>query len=147
MILFKVLKTFLPVIWPRSLSRIATTTLPERKHAVDDYFAKTGLKKDRRLAPFSKTIIPHSYRCFHLRGADVHPDQRLAGLTAEHGHGFCTCLHRFCVMHDANHGSYSTKPWLNDLLGLTLNAMGGNYISGNRNITLFTTPIPMWMGR
>jgi len=30
------------------------------------------------------------------------------------------------VMHDANHGSYSTKRWVNDLLGYSLNLVGGN---------------------
>jgi linoleoyl-CoA desaturase len=29
-------------------------------------------------------------------------------------------------MHDANHGSYSTKPLLNDFLGLSMNFMGAN---------------------
>lgn len=30
------------------------------------------------------------------------------------------------VMHDANHGAYSKKPWLNKLLGLSLNMVGGH---------------------
>lgn len=30
------------------------------------------------------------------------------------------------VMHDANHGSYSRKKWVNKLLGYTLNVIGGN---------------------
>jgi len=30
------------------------------------------------------------------------------------------------VMHDANHGSYSKKAWVNNTLGLTLNLLGGN---------------------
>jgi len=30
------------------------------------------------------------------------------------------------VMHDANHGAYSSKRWLNDLLGYSLNLVGGN---------------------
>ncbi|MBY0433412.1 MAG: acyl-CoA desaturase [Cyclobacteriaceae bacterium] len=30
------------------------------------------------------------------------------------------------IMHDANHGSYSNKPWVNDLLGYSLNVVGGN---------------------
>lgn len=30
------------------------------------------------------------------------------------------------IMHDANHGAYSKKPWLNNLLGYTLNIVGGN---------------------
>ena len=32
----------------------------------------------------------------------------------------------FNVMHDANHGSYSNIKWVNELLGLSLNALGGN---------------------
>ena len=30
------------------------------------------------------------------------------------------------VMHDANHGAYSSKPWINNILGLSLNIVGGN---------------------
>ena len=30
------------------------------------------------------------------------------------------------IMHDANHGAYSTKPWINDLMGYTLNFVGAN---------------------
>ncbi len=30
------------------------------------------------------------------------------------------------IMHDANHGSYSNKSWVNDLLGFSLNVVGGN---------------------
>ena len=30
------------------------------------------------------------------------------------------------VMHDANHGAYSDKKWINNLLGLSLNIVGGN---------------------
>lgn len=30
------------------------------------------------------------------------------------------------IMHDANHGAYSSKPWVNDLLGFTLNLVGAN---------------------
>ncbi len=30
----------------------------------------------------------------------------------------------FSVMHDANHGAYSRKPWVNELLGYSLNFMG-----------------------
>src|SRR5688572_7820579 len=30
------------------------------------------------------------------------------------------------IMHDANHGSYSTKAWVNNLLGATLNLVGGH---------------------
>jgi linoleoyl-CoA desaturase len=32
----------------------------------------------------------------------------------------------FNVMHDANHGSFSSQKWVNDTLGLTANALGAN---------------------
>ena len=32
----------------------------------------------------------------------------------------------FAVMHDGAHGSYSQKPWLNNLMGYTLNLFGGS---------------------
>jgi linoleoyl-CoA desaturase len=30
------------------------------------------------------------------------------------------------VMHDANHGAYAKKPWINDLIGYSLNLVGAN---------------------
>lgn len=30
------------------------------------------------------------------------------------------------IMHDANHGAYSSKPWVNSFLGASLNFLGGN---------------------
>ncbi|MBL7859103.1 MAG: acyl-CoA desaturase [Cyclobacteriaceae bacterium] len=30
------------------------------------------------------------------------------------------------IMHDANHGAYSTKPWVNNLLGFSMNLVGGS---------------------
>ena len=33
------------------------------------------------------------------------------------------------IMHDANHGAYSNKPWVNNLLGLTLNLVGGHALN------------------
>jgi linoleoyl-CoA desaturase len=32
----------------------------------------------------------------------------------------------FNIMHDGAHGSFSQKPWVNDLMGYSLNAMGGS---------------------
>lgn len=33
------------------------------------------------------------------------------------------------VMHDANHGSYSSKAWVNNLLGMSLNIIGGHALN------------------
>jgi linoleoyl-CoA desaturase len=40
--------------------------------------------------------------------------------------GFILASIGFNIMHDACHGSYSEKGWVNDLMGLSLNALGGN---------------------
>ncbi|MEO6456328.1 MAG: acyl-CoA desaturase [Ginsengibacter sp.] len=40
--------------------------------------------------------------------------------------GFVLACIGFNVMHDANHGSYSSKKWVNELFGYSLNALGGN---------------------
>jgi linoleoyl-CoA desaturase len=40
--------------------------------------------------------------------------------------GFILASIGFNIMHDACHGSYSSRKWVNDIMGLTLNACGGN---------------------
>ena len=40
--------------------------------------------------------------------------------------GLASACIGFNVMHDANHGSYSEDEKVNNLLGLTINALGGN---------------------
>jgi linoleoyl-CoA desaturase len=40
--------------------------------------------------------------------------------------GLCLAAIGFNVMHDGAHGSFSTKSWVNNLMGLSLNLMGGN---------------------
>lgn len=40
--------------------------------------------------------------------------------------GYTLACIGFSIMHDACHGSYSTKPWLNDLLGMSMNALGAS---------------------
>jgi linoleoyl-CoA desaturase len=40
--------------------------------------------------------------------------------------GFILASIGFNVMHDACHGSYSSKKWVNNIMGLSLNALGGN---------------------
>ncbi|MEP7171297.1 MAG: fatty acid desaturase, partial [Bacteroidota bacterium] len=40
--------------------------------------------------------------------------------------GFTLACIGFNVMHDACHGSYSAKKWINYMMGLSLNCLGGN---------------------
>jgi linoleoyl-CoA desaturase len=96
------------------------------KVAVDNYFKEKNLKKTGNWALYSKTIILISASialyliaiCFSLPVVTI----ILVGSVL----GFLSACIGFNVMHDANHGSYSSKAWVNNTLGLTLNALGGN---------------------
>src|SRR5437868_4384656 len=96
------------------------------KSSVDIYFSENNLKKTGTWGLYSKTIILIAASlslyliaiCFSL---PVIPTILIGSSL-----GFlCACI-GFNVMHDANHGSYSSKKWVNDTMGLTLNALGGN---------------------
>jgi linoleoyl-CoA desaturase len=97
------------------------------KTAVDDYFTNNNIKRTGDWRLYSKTIIlvgtaiaAYSLLIFG-NIANALPAYALCALL-----GYCMACIGFSVMHDANHGSYSTKPWLNDLLGLSMNFMGAS---------------------
>lgn len=96
------------------------------KMAIDGYFKENNLRKTGNWALYSKTIILITacialyltVICFSLPVLATILIGSVLGV-------LCACI-GFNVMHDANHGSYSSKNWVNDTLGLTLNALGGN---------------------
>ncbi len=96
------------------------------KTSVDEYFATNKIKKtgDWRLYIKTITLVTTAITMYGLL--------MLAPLTNWQALLCCVILGiaaasiGFSVMHDANHGSYSTKPRLNDFLGLTLNALGAS---------------------
>jgi linoleoyl-CoA desaturase len=96
------------------------------KSAVDNYFQQRQLKKTGNWKLFLKTgvLIPLAIMLyvaimfFHLPIALVIV---LGGLL-----GFTLASIGFNVMHDACHGSYSSRKWANNVMGLTMNALGGN---------------------
>ena len=96
------------------------------KSAVDQYFEAKGIKRTGDWRLYSKTIIlvgtaTLSYCSLLFLNLSVLPALLICALL-----GYtCACI-GFSIMHDANHGSYSTKPWVNGLLGLSLNALGAS---------------------
>lgn len=96
------------------------------KVKVDAYFSDNGLRKTGNLELYLKTavLIPGSILIYILLLTPVVPDAVKLGLCALLG-SFLASI-GFNVMHDACHGSYSQRKWVNDLLGLSLNALGGN---------------------
>ncbi|HEX6334249.1 MAG TPA: acyl-CoA desaturase [Flavisolibacter sp.] len=96
------------------------------KQAVDEYFTEKGVNKTGNWKLYTKTIIliPAAVAIYGLLmfvSMPVVVSLLLCGLL-----GLTLASIGFNVMHDACHGSYSRKKWLNNVLGLSLNAMGGN---------------------
>jgi linoleoyl-CoA desaturase len=94
--------------------------------ATDKYFKEKELKKTGTWGLYSKTIIliVAAITLYSLLISFILPV--IATISMGLVLGFLSACIGFNVMHDANHGSYSSKSWVNNTLGLTLNALGGN---------------------
>jgi linoleoyl-CoA desaturase len=93
---------------------------------VDNYFKENNLKKTGNIQLYSKTVVLISgtlliYITLLTLALPVFVQIILCAVLG----AFLASI-GFNVMHDACHGSYSQKKWVNDTLGLSLNALGGN---------------------
>ncbi|MDB5252532.1 MAG: Linoleoyl-CoA desaturase [Flaviaesturariibacter sp.] len=99
---------------------------PSLKREVDAYFAGNGLKKTGNWALYSKALVLFPLALgiyfFFLFGAY----SALAGVGLSVLLGLTLVSIAFNVMHDACHGSYSSRKWVNDLMSHTMNALGSN---------------------
>jgi linoleoyl-CoA desaturase len=96
------------------------------KRAVDDYFKTTKKKKTGNWQLYSKALIliPAAlaiYVVLLTASLPVGLSLILCGLL-----GLVVGSIGFNVMHDSCHGAYSSKKWVNTVLGFSLNAIGGN---------------------
>ncbi len=96
------------------------------KQRVDQYFITNNITEygNKNLYIKALTLIPAAviiYASVLLVPMNPFLALALCGLL-----GFTMASIGFNIMHDACHGSYSKKKWLNNLLGLSLNALGGN---------------------
>jgi len=94
--------------------------------SVDQYFTQNQIKKNGNWQLYLKTIILISSALLLYITLLTQPLSLSVGIVLSSLLGFVLASIGFNVMHDACHGSYSTKKWVNDLLGLSLNALGGN---------------------
>lgn len=96
------------------------------KANVDQYFVNNNIRKtgNWKLYLKSAVLIPAAiliYLSLLLLPLNLFTGILLSGLF-----GFTLASIGFNIMHDACHGSYSTRKWVNDLFGLSMNALGGN---------------------
>ena len=94
---------------------------------VNDYFKTHGISRHANTEMVVKTVfmlllyfIPYA---LILSGNFLNP---LALLSLCITMGFGMGGIGLSVMHDANHGSYSSKPWINNTIGYSMNIIGGN---------------------
>jgi linoleoyl-CoA desaturase len=96
------------------------------KASVDEYFTTHELKKTGNWKLYVKSgiLIPGA-ALIYISLLTIHLPAAVAMLLCALL-GLVLASIGFNVMHDACHGSYSTRGWVNDLMGLSLNALGGN---------------------
>lgn len=93
---------------------------------VDKYFAKTGLQKTGTRALYVKTIIFFSLMIVLYLGIVYSQSYLLSFALLYPFLGLVFAGIGFNTMHDSAHGSYSHKRWVNEVLGYSLNLVGGN---------------------
>lgn len=96
------------------------------KKSVEFYFIENQIKKtgNWRLYLKTATLVPIAVALYIiLLSVDISLSM---GILLSSTLGFVLASIGFNVMHDACHGSYSSKKWINNVLGLSLNALGGN---------------------
>ncbi|HMI77191.1 MAG TPA: acyl-CoA desaturase [Ferruginibacter sp.] len=96
------------------------------KNSVEEYFTNNKIKRTGDWRLFSKTLILVFTAIAMYTLILFAPISGLVALLMCAVLGIALASIGFSVMHDANHGSYSTRPKLNDFLGLSLNAMGAS---------------------
>ena len=102
-------------------------TLSQR---VNQYFTSRGIERTANGEMVFKTFFMFSlyFVPFALLLSGVAPT--LGGqLVLWSAMGFGMAGIGLSIMHDANHGAYSKKPWVNNLLGLSLNLVGGHAVN------------------
>lgn len=104
----------------------STPFYTDLKKSVDQYFADRNFRKTGNWRLHLKTVILGSAAVLLYVVLLRFPFAPLPGLMLSGLLGFVLASIGFNVMHDACHGSYSSKKWMNNTLGLTLNALGGN---------------------
>jgi len=98
-------------------------TIRERVNA---YFDENNIGKNGNMKMYAKTgtMLAMYFVPFILVLTQVFPDWANILLYLAMGMGLSGI--GLSVMHDANHGSYSRKPWVNKLMSYSMNMIGGS---------------------
>ncbi|MCU0353549.1 MAG: acyl-CoA desaturase [Cytophagales bacterium] len=109
-----------------TFSRKNSTFFRTLQTSVDQYFDENNLSKNGDWRLYAKTLVLVPSALVLYVALLTVPFSFWPGVFLSSLLGFVLASIGFNVMHDACHGSYSSRRWVNDLLGLSLNALGGN---------------------
>ncbi len=96
------------------------------KSAVDEYFYSHSLKKTGNRELYIKTLLFIPLAVFLYIFLLFGSYSPAAGVLLSMSFGLSLSIIAMNIMHDACHGSYSEKKWVNSLMELTMNALGSN---------------------
>lgn len=99
---------------------------PSLKKAVESYFTDNNIEKTGNWTLYTKTIVLYALAIGLYFTLLYAPYPSWAGILLSMLLGVTLAGIGFNVMHDACHGSYSTNKNVNEMLGLSLNVLGGN---------------------
>ena len=99
---------------------------PSLKKAVDAYFTTNNIKKTGNWKLYSKALIlmPLAIAVYLFLLLGIYAP--IVGVLLCIVLGLALVSIAFNVMHDACHGSYSSRKWVNETMSLTMNALGSN---------------------
>jgi linoleoyl-CoA desaturase len=109
-----------------SFSKKTNSFHQDLKSSVEAYFTASHLEKTGNWKLYIKSLVLvpaaiGSYLLLLFAHFSLIPGILVSGVL-----GLILASIGFNIMHDACHGSYSRKSWINNLMGLSLNLLGGN---------------------
>jgi linoleoyl-CoA desaturase len=119
-----------------------TAVARQLQERVDQYFAETG--KSRRDVPamYLKTAIIMGWLTASYVSLVFFVTEAWQAVLVAISLGLAKAAVGFNIQHDGNHGSYSQRPWVNRMMSLTLDLLGGTayYWHFKHNIAHHTHP-------
>lgn len=112
---------------PPSFNRDRTCTFAaDLKREVDAFFATTGKSRYGGATTLLKTFVLFAitFGSYAWILSGTLPGMAMLGLCVVTGIGVAGL--GFVVGHDANHGAFSSRPWVNKLFGLTFDLLGAS---------------------
>jgi len=97
--------------------------------AVSQYFKQNKVSRYANSEMWLKTFGIITFWIISLGLIYVKADNILSGVLFYLLHGFFSLLMVFNIGHDAAHRAYSSKKWVNEILGYSFNLLGGNKFS------------------